>query len=64
YFISSKALVQDEFARAVRAPYQDSHLLENALSGQRPPYQDSHLLEKALIQRPAQFVIQYLRWHL
>jgi len=34
-----------------------------ALSG-RPPYQDSHLLEKALTQRPAQLVIQHLRWHL
>ncbi|MBL0654143.1 hypothetical protein JD524_05840 [Aeromonas caviae] len=28
------------------------------------PYQDSHLLEKAFIQRPAQLVIQHLRWHL
>ncbi|WP_368230001.1 hypothetical protein [Aeromonas sp. R10-1] len=36
----------------------------DTLAPKQSPYQDSHLLEKALIQRPAQFVIQYLRWHL
>ncbi|MDX7860724.1 hypothetical protein SJR95_11840 [Aeromonas caviae] len=44
---------------------------ENVLASMTPihgalsaPYQDSHLLEKAFIQRPAQLVIQHLRWHL